>query len=194
MTGQREPNPDNRFETWADGTTPSGHQQPRRDESGESAWEPPSWTPQSSAPEPSPPHGGQSFPTYPYAAPPPTSGDPRQDEAYNAFQGYQAGTGSPHQAMQPYQAYQPPYNYARHPYRTTGPNASYAVPSLVLGIVSVFCGGVTGPIGLGFGIAALKQIQSDPRLGGRGLAVAGIATSAFGTFFLLMIILGVIAS
>ena len=54
-----------------------------------------------------------------------------------------------------------------------------AVISLVLGILGIFSCGVTALVGLVLGIVALLQIKnSDGRLTGRGIAIAGIITSA----------------
>lgn len=173
MSGQHDPN--NRFETWADGMTPSAQQPPSS-----------SWTPLSAGPE----ETTQSFPTYPYSAPTASYPDPPQDEAYAAFRDYQGNTQRfPGQSVQPYQAYQAPYGRAWGPMPRA--KASYALPSLILGIISTFCGGITGPISIGLGIAALRQLGANPALGGRGQAIAGIALGTFGSFFMLMMILGI---
>lgn len=199
MTGQHEPD-SNRFETWADGRTPA-HQEPpthasadesatwspsdpNQEAAGFSATAPPPWTPQSQ-PSAAPFSGSpSSFPTYPAAAE-----QAPVDEAYAAFQGYQASTNYQHQQVQPYQG---PYSVPRM--GASVPNAPMATPSLILGILSMFCGGITGPVGLGMGIAALKQIDAQAgRLGGRGIAIAGIVTSAVGSLFMLMWLLGLMA-
>jgi|LSQX01.2.fsa_nt_gb hypothetical protein len=201
MTGQHEPEGTNRFETWADGQTPAGDQLPSSGRTSEarsagspidhghasaaSASEPPTWTPPRDT-------VNQSFPPYPYAAP---SGEQR-DEAFEAFQGYQASTNS-QQGYSPQQGYSQPLPYqdpglaALGRLARPGPNASFATPSLVLGILSLLCGGVTGPIGLGLGVAALKQIEAAAgRLGGRGIAITGIVLSGLGTLYLLLLLLG----
>lgn len=210
MTRQREPDPTNRFETWADGVTPSGHRPPTGRSDGATAPGPPTWAPASggtadsaSTSEQSPWHpddprpqplsssGLRQFPTYPYAASSAPFQDPRQDEAYAAFPGYQARAHDPHQAMRTHQGYRRRACPSGAPHQSQAP---HAVPSFMLGIISVFSGGVTGPIGLGFGISALRQIEAAPgALRGRGLAIAGIATSAFGTLMLLLVILGILA-
>ena len=230
MSGQQE-HDENRFNTWADGMTPSGQQPPSSSSSAaepagsSSAPEPHEPTGYGSAAEPEPNDSGPGFPTYPYAAGS-AFDDPSQDEAYTAFQGYQASTqhqpgqgypgpsysaqdypgqdypgqdwpgqaGYPGQAMQPYQAYQGPYGAPHSPFGRPQPNAPFAVPSLVLGIISMMSCGMTGPIGLGLGIAALRQIEASPNaFGGKGLAIAGIITGGLGTLFLLMMILGIFA-
>lgn len=56
--------------------------------------------------------------------------------------------------------------------RTSG----LAIASLVLGLVSCLC--LPAPFALIFGIVALVQMNKNPSLGGKGLAIAGIALSA----------------
>ena len=57
-----------------------------------------------------------------------------------------------------------------------------AVASLVLGIMSVFCSVLTGLPALIVGILALREIgRSRGRLGGNGLATAGVITACAGT-------------
>ncbi|MDO5499744.1 MAG: DUF4190 domain-containing protein [Propionibacteriaceae bacterium] len=193
MSGQHESDPQNRFETWADGMTPAGQQPPSSSPSANDL--PDAVSAPEPEPEPLPETPGPSFPTYPYPGSASSYADPQQDEAYAAFQGYRASTqGYPGQSMQPYQAYQGPYSSPHGPYGRQVPNAPYAVPSLVLGAISLFSCGLTGPIGLGLGIAAVRQIDAAQQaLGGRGMAIAGIATSALGTLFLLLMILGVLS-
>lgn len=156
--------------------------------------------------QPSAADTGGAFPAYPYGSG--STGDgysnpsttdhyanPQVDEAYAAFQGYQASTSNyPAQQVTPYQGYQAAYT-AHSPYARSLPNSGYAIPSLVLGIVSFVTCGITGPLGIGFGVAALKQIQSEPNsYGGNGLAIGGIITGALGTLFLLMWIMGALMS
>ncbi len=210
----------NRFDTWADGATPAGQNLPGSAASGAepsygqpsasdpygqpSATDPygqPSAGSVQSQPSAADPNGG--FPAYPYGSGStgdgyanPTATDnyanPQVDEAYAAFQGYQASTSSyPAQQVTPYQGYQAAYNSPHSPYARALPNSGYAIPSLVLGIVSFVSCGITGPLGVGFGIAAFKQIQAEPNsYGGKGLAIGGIVTGALGTLFLLMWIMG----
>jgi hypothetical protein len=66
--------------------------------------------------------------------------------------------------------------------RQTAGNSGKAVASLVLGILSMFCNVVTGLPALILGILALRDIgRSRGRLGGNGLAIAGIITACAGT-------------
>lgn len=181
----------NRFNTRADGSTPLGQPTPNH----------PS-TDGSTPADPPPAVGEVGFPIYGsghssgYADPAP------DDEAYTAFRGYQASTHNyPAQSVQPYQeypgypSYPQPEAYGR-PYggfNPRTPNSPYAVPSLVLGIVGVFCA-ITGPVSLGLGIAAIKQIDAEPhRYRGRGLAIGGIVMGAIGTLWMLLFILAAIA-
>jgi Domain of unknown function (DUF4190) len=74
------------------------------------------------------------------------------------------------------------------------PQQSLAGASLVCGILSItlglccYFGILTAPIGLVMGIVALVQIKNDPtKFGGKGMAIAGIVTSA-GYFAVLAVI------
>jgi ssDNA-binding Zn-finger/Zn-ribbon topoisomerase 1 len=63
-----------------------------------------------------------------------------------------------------------------------GASNGYAVASLVLGIIGLpTCViGIISGLGLIFGLIALAQTNKDNGTGGRGLAIAGIATSGVG--------------
>lgn len=206
----------NRFDTWADGATPAGQHLPGSSPSaaeppfGQPSAQPPMSQPsaaQPPVPQPSTQNPSGAFPAYPYGPGSanegyanPSAGDgysnPQVDEAYAAFQGYQASTSQyPGQQVAPYQGYQAAYTVPNSPYARSLPNSGYAIPSLVLGIVSFVTCGITGPLGIGFGVAALKQIQAEPNsYGGNGLAIGGIVTGALGTLFLLMWIMGTLMS
>lgn len=82
----------------------------------------------------------------------------------------------------PVQAWQPPPPpYAMRKSSQTNP---LAIASLALGVFSItlglLClGFVAAPIAVGLGIVALVQIKNNPaQSGGKGLAIAGIATGA----------------
>ncbi|MGN1051326.1 MAG: DUF4190 domain-containing protein [Acutalibacteraceae bacterium] len=65
------------------------------------------------------------------------------------------------------------------------PKKGYAITSLVLGIVSMFCCGVvTGIISLVFGILFIKG--SKPGDEGRGMAIAGVVLSIIAIVFYLI--------
>ena len=80
----------------------------------------------------------------------------------------------------------PPLPPSSWPAATVPPKTSgLAVTSLVLGILGLFSCGVTALVGLVLGIWALVRIKnSQGRLSGSGLAIAGIAVS--GVFLLLI--------
>ncbi|MBI5394873.1 MAG: DUF4190 domain-containing protein [Verrucomicrobia bacterium] len=62
--------------------------------------------------------------------------------------------------------------------------AGIAIASLVLGILSLFCGAcVTGIPAIILGIIALVRIGKTPGLGGQGLAIAGLVTGGIGGLF-----------
>lgn len=71
----------------------------------------------------------------------------------------------------------------------SAPTSGLATASLVLGIIG--CAGITALVGLVLGIIALVKIdKSEGRLGGRGLAIAGICVSAVMLIFGLPMIAG----
>ena len=83
--------------------------------------------------------------------------------------------------------------------RTDGVSSTsgMAITSLVLGVVSLVipCIGIaTGPLAVIFGGVSLSQVnRSRGRLGGKGMAIAGlvtgiVATTLYGLYFLLMIL------
>ena len=81
----------------------------------------------------------------------------------------------------------PPIKHAggSNPTKTSGK----AIASLVLGISSFACTCFTGIIGLILGIMALGQInKSQGRVSGKGLAIAGIATSSLGMLMTILLI------
>lgn len=185
----------NRFDTWADGSTPAGQQLPG---SAPSAADPNGFG--APAAQPSAPDSASSFPTYPYGQGADSGyADPQVDEAYAAFQGYQASTPQPSapypdQQVMPYQGYQAGYGVPYGGYARQLPNSPYATPAIVLGLVGLMCG-VTAPIGVGFGIAALKQINAEPQsYGGKGLAITGIVSGGVVTLLGFLTILSMLVS
>ena len=69
------------------------------------------------------------------------------------------------------------------------PSSGMAVTSLVLGIVSLVLCPLTSIPGLILGImAASRASETPPRASGKGMAIAGIATSALGLLFTLLLI------
>ena len=75
------------------------------------------------------------------------------------------------------------------------PNDGQATLALVLGIISVFCCPVLGPVALFIGNASRQRIQaSGGTLGGGGLATAGFVLGIIGTIFLVFfVITGIVA-
>ncbi|MEU4620717.1 DUF4190 domain-containing protein [Actinoplanes sp. NPDC023801] len=87
------------------------------------------------------------------------------------------------------QSYPPPYGPPgwQPPPREAGTNG-LAIASLLCGVL-----GVCAPLGLGFGIVALKQIKRRPQRG-RGLAIAGIALSGLTLLFAVAVLAAAIFS
>lgn len=70
------------------------------------------------------------------------------------------------------------------------PNDGQATLALVLGIISVFCCPVLGPVALFIGNASRQRIQaSGGTLGGGGLATAGFVLGIIGTIFLVFFVI-----
>ena len=75
--------------------------------------------------------------------------------------------------------------YGSHPQSTSG----LAITSLILGIASFFCAIFTGLLAVILGIIALSGIsKSNGKIGGSGLAIAGIVTGAIGCLWTLILI------
>jgi hypothetical protein len=73
------------------------------------------------------------------------------------------------------------------------PNDSQATLALVLGIISVFCCPILGPVALFIGNASRQRVQaSGGTLGGGGLATAGLILGIIGTIFLVFGVISII--
>jgi len=73
------------------------------------------------------------------------------------------------------------------------PNDSQATLSLVLGIISVFCCPILGPVALFIGNASRQRVQaSGGTLGGGGLATAGLILGIIGTIFLVFGVISIV--
>jgi hypothetical protein len=141
-------------------------------------WQPPGQPPPPPAgggapPPPPPPSGGGAPP------PPPPSGG-----------------GAPPPPSGGYIPPPPPGGMAQ-PYGGTmtaaAPNDSQAMLALILGILSVACCAILGPVAFFIGNASKSRIQSSGgTLGGYGLAQAGWILGIIGTIFLALEILWVI--
>lgn len=139
---------------------------------------------------PSPAYG--TAPSNPYdqapagaygAAPAAAYGQPQQGYGQPAPYGYAQPGQQPGYAQPGYP--QPGYGYP--PPGTWGPPEppvdGLAIAAISTSGAGVFLGGVTGPVGIGLGIAALRRIRRTGHRG-RGLAVAGIWVGALMTLWL----------
>ncbi|HIT77136.1 MAG TPA: DUF4190 domain-containing protein [Candidatus Avipropionibacterium avicola] len=166
--------------------------------------------PASSAPSAGAPSSGVSATPYgqqqpdptpdPYAQPQQPSANPPAEN----FPAYQAPTSAPNPYAQPTPYGQPsgsPYGQQPGPYGQQNPYAQQggyqpavyggpavpvnhprAVPSMVLGIVSLFCCPIAGVVALVLGIGSQREIAANPgRWTGQGMAIAGIVLGAIGT-------------
>jgi hypothetical protein len=134
---------------------------------------PPTGTPYGNATPPAyPPPGYSAYPPPPYPQqgyPPPINPEPGYPQ-----QGYE---------QQGYPPVAPQYN-AQYPQPRTGNGR--AIASLILGIVSIVLCWTTiidiVPVALGliFGTLGRGQAVRDPRIGGKGMATAGIICAAVG--------------
>lgn len=129
-----------------------------------------------SPPPPPPPAGGG------YAPPPPPSGG-----------GYQPPPPPP-----PGGGYQPPpppppaggYVPAGGPGYGAAPNDSQSVLSLVLGILSLACCPLLGPVAFYIGNGSLNRIRaSNGALGGAGLSQAGRILGIIGSIWLVLVLI-----
>lgn len=75
----------------------------------------------------------------------------------------------------------PAYPTSTSPPAVTDNNMAMA--SLILGCISLVCCQPAGVVGLILGIVALNEMKTNPAKGGRGLAIAGIATSIAALLF-----------
>ena len=73
------------------------------------------------------------------------------------------------------------------------PNDSQATLALVLGIISVVCCYLLGPVALFIGNSSRQRIQaSGGTIGGGGMATAGFILGIIGTVFLVLAAIGVV--
>lgn len=103
-----------------------------------------------------------------------------------AAQSYGAQSGNAHSYYQPSdgQTYHQPYSSQQPASLRNG----LAIASLVCGVVSCMFG-ISALVGIVLGIIALRKAKKEPHLyGGKGLAVAGIATSVLSIIFLVLVI------
>lgn len=119
-----------------------------------------------------------------------------EDNQNNGF-GYQDNGGNnsekpPVPPMPPAPPSPDPYQYYanQHGAYIAPPDDNWAVPSLVIGVLSLVCCGVLGPIGLFMSITSRRRIkESNGYLGGEGQALAGLVCSAISTAMFVFTIL-----
>ncbi|WP_144009665.1 DUF4190 domain-containing protein [Enemella evansiae] len=182
----------NRFETLADGATPQAsgvpateppqaQTQPQAQPQPQGQWSEAGGPPDLAYAEPA----GEAFPSYPYGEPQPPVLQPHPPQPYPV--------GQPPVQPYPGASYPAPYN----PYQGYGrvlSTSPYATVSLVTGIIGFFCG-ITGPLAIGFAVAALRQISREPQVyGGRGQAIGGLITGIFGSLWLVYYLVLALAS
>jgi hypothetical protein len=140
--------------------------------------------PQSWSPEPQPSHEPPPTSGYPTAAP---GYGPPQGQAYGYPQG-QGAYGYPQaQPQVPSYGYpqgQGPYGYPQPQWGNPQPPMDgLAIASISTSGAGIFTMGITGPVGIGLGIASLRKIRRTGARG-RGLAWAGIAVGTVMTLFI----------
>ena len=146
---------------------------------------PPSWTP-----EPLPSHEPPPAPDYAQASgyPPAAPGyGPPQGQAYGYPQGqgpYGYPQAQPQVPSYGYPQAQGPYGYPQPQWGNPQPPwDGLAIASISTSGAGIFMMGITGPVGIGLGIASLRKIRRTGARG-RGLAWAGIAVGTVMTLFI----------
>ncbi len=69
----------------------------------------------------------------------------------------------------------------------------WAIAAGYLGLVSPICLGVTGPFAIVCAVLAFKQINKNPKLGGKVRAIVGIIFGALGTLMLVGFLIAMVA-
>jgi hypothetical protein len=131
-------------------------------------------------------------PTIAYPPPMPPSVSPNEQPTLDIPGAYKP----PQVQMAPQQFSQPSWSPPPPPAYGAQPQKTLALFSMILGIVSITIGWccsfgiLTSPVAIGLGIASLFQIKKDPsKHGGKGMAIAGIATGSLYLVFLVLIAL-----
>lgn len=117
---------------------------------------------------------GQGYPPPPKAPPHPMDG------AQQGYPGYgpRPAAGYPPQP----QAYPPGYGQP-YPIARPKPTSGKAIASLVCGLVGVLMaplGALTGPVAMLMGFMSMKETAPGGSRNGRGMAIGGLVTGAFG--------------
>lgn len=92
-----------------------------------------------------------------------------------------SGQQNPPNQQNPYPN-QNPYP-PQQPYQVPPPNDGFAITSMVLGIIAVltcYFGIILGTVAVIFGHISLGKMKRDPNIGGKGMAIAGLATGYVG--------------
>ncbi len=114
--------------------------------------------------------------------PPLTSSFPGSEPAPAPEQTYQ----QPAQSYQSYQSYQTPdYTYDPSKFEQPATYSALAITGFIITLVSIFCCGLTAPIGLIISFAGLfAAARKDKK--GMGFAIAGTIISGLGTLFIIL--------
>jgi hypothetical protein len=73
-------------------------------------------------------------------------------------------------------------------------NSKTAVWSMVLGILSVLCCQILGPVAVVLGAVALSQLKKSPELTGRGFAITGIVLGILALLIVVAVLVMIIVS
>ncbi|WP_456787814.1 DUF4190 domain-containing protein [Cellulomonas sp. P5_C5] len=135
------------------------------------------------APAPQPQYGAPEYGAPQYGSPQPQYGAPQYGAPQPQYGAPQYGAPGYEQVPPPYGGQ--PYGYGQ-PYAAP-PTEGMAIASFVTSTAGLFIlGGLSGPVGLGLGIAALRRIKVSGKAG-RGWAIAGIVIGAVGILWMLAI-------
>lgn len=83
----------------------------------------------------------------------------------------------------PYPNQDPYRSSPQAPYQAPPPADGFAITSMVLGIIAVltcYFGIILGTVAVIFGHISLAKMKKDPSIGGKGMAIAGLATGYVG--------------
>lgn len=85
-----------------------------------------------------------------------------------------------------------PYGGPAQPqYYVAPPSSGAATAAMILGILSLTCLPLTGPVAIVLAAMGMKA-TADGTQGGRGLAIAGLVTGILGTLYLIFVVLWIL--